>query len=88
MTDQPAGIPPFTKAMMLAEAGSALGAWVQGYTEPTDEQYAAGHIQRRVRLLTEGTDEEHGRLTVSVQGDGEPEQRYRITVTAERIPDA
>jgi hypothetical protein len=85
VSEQPAGVPPFTEPMMLAEAGDALGAWVQGYTEPSDEDYAAGHIQRKVRLLTEGTDEAAGVMVVSVQGDGEPVQRYRLTVTAERI---
>lgn len=90
MPEQPAGVPPFTAEMMLREAGSTLGGWVQGYTEPTDEEMAAGHPQRRVRLLTEGTDEAAGRLAVVVQGDsrtGEPDREFEIEVTVrERTP--
>lgn len=88
MTEQPAGVPPFTAAMMLAEAGDTIGGWVQGWTEPSDEERAAGHPQRRVRLL-DGTDEPAGKLVVRVEGapcTGEPDREFEIEVVVrERV---
>jgi hypothetical protein len=74
--------------MMLAEAGGTLGAWIQSWTEPGDEERAAGHPQRRVRLL-DGTDEAAGRLIVKVEGaphTGEPDREFEVVVVVrERV---
>jgi hypothetical protein len=92
MTDQPASIPPFTKAMMLAEAGDVLEQWLDGYTYPADAEDAAGHQQRRMR--TARAPWAPGNLdalavVTTVTGEGEPVRKYRITLTvSEVLPEA
>jgi hypothetical protein len=88
MTDQPAGIPPFTKTMMLDEAGGVLESWLDSYTEPTDADYALGHQQRRMRTSrTMGVFGNVDALSmdVTVTGEGEPVRKYRLTLSVDQV---
>jgi hypothetical protein len=88
MTDQPAGIPPFTKRMMLDEAGDVLEQWLDGYTYPSDEDHAAGHQQRRMHTTrTMGVFDNTDALAmdVTVNGEGEPVRKFRLTIAVDEV---
>lgn len=88
MPEQPAGVPPYTAAMLRSEVEGVLGQWLDDYTEPTYEEYAAGHPQRRIRTGRPiGVNGVPGSFTmeVTVRGEGEPEQRYKLAVEVQRV---
>jgi len=87
MADQPAGIPPFTAAMLAREAEATLGEWLSGYTDPTEAEVKAGHQQRRMQPVSSERIEGQGGFTMDlrVQGPGEPDQVYRLTTAIDLI---
>jgi hypothetical protein len=88
MTGQPAGVPPFTKTMMLDEAGDVLEQWLDGYTYPSDEDHAAGHQQRRMHTTRTmgvfGNTDARG-MDVTVNGEGEPVRKFRLTLSVDEV---